>query len=239
MQSQFESDFKMGSVYYKKLKDLCRPNSSPLSLLKVKDQKLAVGDGLMKAMVATKAPVPNRSPMVDYLNSCVALPNHIEIVGILRCACELKPGIASTQLPVALDMCKFMAEHDLKKHFPDEIGIMLPWIDATLVQAYLQVKKSSLRLSSFIGLHKNTLGQVLVMGLATKLLEAKGSWLDTSDALNSAAASSKVGHKMLSFACESVLAGEVAQLIDKITGKLKEPCTASFPIPITNDIKVV
>ena len=178
MQSQIESDFKVGSVYYKKLKDLYRPNSSPLSLLKAKDQKLAVGDRLMKAMVATKAPVPNRSPMVDYLNSCVVLPNRTEIVGISRCACELKPSITTTQLPVALDMCKFMAKRDLKKHFPDEIAIMLPWIDATLVQAYIQVKKSSLRLSSFIELHKNTLGLVLDMGLVNKLLEAKTSWID-------------------------------------------------------------
>ena len=179
MQSQIESDFKMGSVYYAKLKDFYRPNSSPLSLLKVKDQKLAVGGGrLMKAMVATKAPVPNRNPMVDYLSSCVVLPNPTEIVGILRCACELKPSITTTQLPVALDMCKFMAKRDLKKHFPDEIAIMLPWIDATLVQAYIQVKKSSLRLSSFIELHKNTLGLVLDMGLVTKLLEANTSWID-------------------------------------------------------------
>ena len=231
MQSQIESDFKMGAVYYKKLKDLYRPNSSPLSLLKVKDQKLAVGDRLMKAMVATKTPVPNRSPMVDYLNSCVGLPNQTEIVGILRCACELKPSITTTQLPVALDMCKFMAKHDLKKHFPDEIAIMLPWIDATLAQAYIQVKKSSLRLSSFIDLHKNTLGLVLDMGLVNKLLEANTSWIDMSDALNSVVASSKVGHKMFSFACEFVLAEEVAQLIDNISGKLKEPCTASPPHP--------
>ena len=163
----------------------------------------------MKAMVATKAPVPNRSPMVDFLNSCVAAPDQTEVVGILRCACELKPSITTTQLPVALDMCKFMAKHDLKKHFPDEINIMRPWTDATLAQAYTQVKKSSLRLSSFVELHKNTLGLVLDMGLVTKLLEAKGSWLDVSDALNSVVASSKVGHKMFSFACESVLAEEV------------------------------
>ena len=230
MQSQIGSDFKMGSVYYKKLEDPYRPNSSPLSLLKVKDQKLAVGDRLMKAVVATKAPVPNRSPMVDYLDSCVVLPNQTEIVGILRCACELKPSITTPKLPVALDMCKFMAKHDLKKHFPDEIAIMLPWIDATLAQAYIQVK-NSLRLSSFIELHRNTLGLVLDMGLANKLLKAKTSWIDMSDALNSVVASSKVGHKMFSFACEVVLAEEVAQLIANITCKLKEPCTASPPHP--------
>ena len=104
MQSQIESDFKMGSVYYKKLKDLYRPNSSPLNQLKVKDTKLSVGDRLMKAMVAAKGSVPNRSPLVDYLNSCSALPNQTEVVGILRCACELKPSITTTQLPVALDI---------------------------------------------------------------------------------------------------------------------------------------
>ena len=90
-----------------------------------------------------------------------------------------------------------MAKHDLKKHFPDEIAIMLPWIDATLVQAYTRVKKSSLRPSSFIELHKNTLGLVLDMGLVNKLLEAKTSWIDMSDALNSVVAAYRVSQPLV------------------------------------------
>jgi len=222
-QSQVDKTFTMGANYYKKLKDLYRPNASPLTQLKVKDTKLAVCDRLMKAMVAAKASSPNRGPMVDYLNSAGGMPNQTEVVGICRCACELKPSITTTQLPVALDICKFMAKHDFKKNFPEEMRIMLPWVDATLVQAYIHVKKSALRLNSFIELHSNVLGLVMDMALVDKLLKAQGSWLDVSEALNSVVASSKVGHKMFSFACEHVLAAEVSKLVDKQVDEIKVP----------------
>ena len=207
-------DNPMGANYYRKLKELYKPTASPVLALKVKDQRLAVNDRLMKAMVAAKAAIPNRAPLVEYLATGIR-PNQTELFGICKYAFSLKPTITTTQLPVALDICKWMAKHAIAQHYPTEMDIMLPWIDMVLVQAYIHVKKSALRLQTFIELHRNTLTLILDMSLVDKLIAAKGTWLTVSDALNKVVSSSKLGHKMFAFACEHVLAAEVKAIIDK------------------------
>jgi menaquinone-dependent protoporphyrinogen IX oxidase len=222
-QAHLESprDHPMGANYYKKLKELYKPSASPAFMLKVQDQRLAVNDQLMKAMVAAKAAIPNRGPLVEYLATGPP-PNQTELVGISKYAIALKPTITTTQLPVALDICKWMSKHGLLQKYPAEMELMLPWIDAVLVQAYIQVKKSALRLQTFIELHRSTLTLILDMALVDKLVAAKGSWLDVSEALNKVVASSKLGHKMFSFACEHVLAAEVKAIIDLQIAALQE-----------------
>ena len=95
-------------------------------------------------MISAKNNIPNRAPLTEYLNTC-SLPNQTEIVGILKYACDLKPNISSTQLPVALDVCKMMARLDLKTHYCDEMEAMIGWVDQVLVHSYHHVKKSALR----------------------------------------------------------------------------------------------
>lgn len=211
----------MGALYYQNLKTEFKSDQGRFSQLSVKDPTLAVSPALVKAIYATRRAHPERSEICAYLQTCT-LPNQSEVVGLCRYFSQLRPRCIK-QLAAAMDACRFLARLKIADKYPEEYGIIKPWVDEALEQALIRSRANKTPDTVFCEIHRELLGLVLRLDDLDRVSQCGGNWVGVSEYISNLVASSQTGYRLFLVAIEAVIACKVAQVIaDRISSLLAQ-----------------
>lgn len=122
--------YKLGALRWREIKDMFRTPNDPGRVLDAPSPPQPVPPALLRACVSAKKQHPDRQPLQLYLSTAGDL-NKTSIVGLYKLALSLNPR-CQRQLPLCLDICRYMQRLGLITKHPEETTIMLSWVDSVL-----------------------------------------------------------------------------------------------------------
>ena len=212
---------KFGSTYYTGLKTQYRSATDPMTLLACKNPELVVEERLMSAVVKCYKAKPDRTDVQSYCQTTRHSPNEKEACGIMsllmtmKCACK-------KQMPIALDIVRYLHRLDIKTKFPERYKIVEDRIDLVMSTCWgRQSRDLKMDRLSFLRLHYKSLTLLMPVADLEKVLNCGGDYSLVKESVTTITTACRTGAGMFGDIAAQIIAEEVAA---EVTKSLTEAC---------------
>jgi len=206
-----------GGLYYSKLRAIYRASDDPE--MKLKPSAAAgeiVSPALFSAMVAAQKVRPDRYKLQAWCANLLTAPNETEVCGVLLYFLRMRV-LCQKQAPLALDILRMCKRFSIPTLFPERWQVVMDRADMLLEDCWLK-SHHSLKIDrmQFVTLHSKILS-LLIPETALKAIIAhkETSYQKVKKEYQDAVSSSRVGSVLFGFALASMLAEDVAEIVQK------------------------
>lgn len=189
----------MGKKYYEEQRRDYAQGAMSRAALKVKNLDEVPDARLLSAVKLARQNVPQRGDLYDYLETGPA-PKQSEMVGLARFFMELKPWVSDANLKMACAVVKYWLRVNADTTFHEEMEVVRPMIDKTLVAAWTSMKAANISMPVFWSTYQPLARLVLSVEAAEKLFECHGQWAAVGKELVLVTSSSNLGMSLFGFA---------------------------------------
>ena len=200
---------RLGALRWREIRDQFRQLAGVGGQFQLPKEAEEICPTLFRAVIACKRAHPDRALLQLWLASSSGACNKTSIVGLFKLALEMNPR-CQRQLPVCLDVCRYVMRVNIMTVHPAEAQIMEPWMDSVLTASF---RASGLRPSEFLRIHQGLLTLVLPAAPLKKVMDAHEAWDKVVDELAALTASSFLGQALFSFAVLKTLGSRVQSVI--------------------------
>ena len=200
--------FKFGATRWREIKDQLRRPTDPQLVLQDPCPPEPISQELLKAVIACKGNHPDRSLLQCFIRT-FGVPNKTTLRGIFELAPSMNPRM-NKQLGCCVDICRWIARTDLKRHFAPEFDLMTSFIDTTLKCAF---EKGKLKPLQFTSLHRPLCELLLPANDLHAIVGSDEKWGTVLEQLHRVIDSSTVGGHLFNFAILKELSNAVGNAI--------------------------